>query len=1618
MQSVMTDNDISDAVEGEDYTDMFSVDNVDDVAPLGQNIITVAQDGVEVTPNEDGSFDVGGLVDKYDPEVDSPIVTLTITPGAKRDTYDSVHLFTTLPEGAFIGDVTETAEGSGVYTVMVDVGTLVVPDDNDYAHNDRYLEDWAIENPDEFVYNPKGKVFSFTAYALTEDAAGNRQEKDDILNADLSTTTAHEITVNVQNTYRPDPGVLAITVENSDGMVNPDSKAPKYELTFNAYTYGDTSPSRSSPPTEAVRFEVQRPGDATWERIPGTIESEMVTDADLDDITTGLIQITQHNALTAGDSVVAIPPLMKYSVTVDTRELALLDRTDEPIKLGDTIKRGDAAERDVSLDDNQYRVRAIALTPKNLDHPEYPQVDGVDAHFSLDNVDDVPPLGPTNITGVSDRDAYGDMQPIEANEDGSYTVGGIADEDGVASPVAIFSIQPTAEEITYAGGSLQLIRTNPDGSEAEPAVGSLEDGYIEVDVGTLDNGTYMYHALTVDEHGNVQVQGEDDKPSPLITVHVKNFRLSDITDITVTAVDGESPDRHPLQDGRYPLKESIAVSFNVNDTSYLTVEDLTGVLVDGMEATFTAGSDAENAFSLMADKLSDFNDGWYTPEGRVTKRNGSATFALAMINLDNTGPIITIGTPTEGATVNDLPTLSADLGDGEMGSGVSDGSGVSATDTAVVTLDRLRPEEVVQDAVPIDVDQNMVEQDLDSVVYTRTDKLAGGAYQFTVQVSDILGNVGTSTVMFAVEGEDPLVVITAPASGQTLDHSVEEITGFFTGGGNVEITEFTINGESVEPMVTDNEFTYTLPEKDENQDGVLEDGEYTVAVEVTDGSDLTAKTSLTFTVVLPVPTVAIHSPHAGQMYDHGKPIIAGDLSGADPVDVALSIDGVAVEADVNDNNQFTYTPSEDLSDGPHTVMVVVTDANGRTAQTSTDFTINIPGPTVMIHGPAAGQIYDVSKPVISGEFSGVATPVELSLTLDGEPVEAEISDNAFTYTPADPLDDGEFTLVAVATDANGKTAKATAIFSIRLPVPTVMLDSPVAGGTYDHTYRHISGAFTGVKPVAVALMVNGTAVEAMVNGNEFTYDLSDKLAEGEHMVSVEITDANGNTAQATTKFSVVYPEASVSIDSPVAGGIYDHTYSHISGEFMGVGAVAVSLSVDGTAVEAMVDGNEFTYDLSDKLAEGEHMVSVSVEDANGETAQASTTFSVVYPEASVMISSPEAGDTHDHTYRHISGSFTGVGEVAVSLSVDGTAVEAMVDGNEFTFDLSDKLTEGEHMVSVSVEDENGETAQASTTFSVVYPEASVSIDSPVAGGMYDHTYRHISGEFMGVGAVAVNIMIDGAAVDADSISVGGNEFTYMLSDKLTEGDHMVSVSVEDENGETAQATTEFSVVYPEASVMISSPEAGDTYDHTYRHISGEFMGVGEVAVSLSVDGTAVEAMVDGNEFTFDLSDKLTEGEHMVSVSVEDENGETAQASTTFSVVYPEASVSIDSPVAGGMYDHTYRHISGEFMGVGAVAVSLSVDGTAVEAMVDGNEFTFDLSDKLTEGEHMVSVSVEDENGETAQASTTFSVVYPEASVMISSPVAGDTYDHTYRHISGEFMGVGAVLSVFQLMAQP
>ncbi len=1601
--------------EGENYTEMFSVDNDDDVAPLGPtNVVATSIEATDAifTDNGDGTYTVGGLVDKYDPEVNSPTVTFIITPTAVRKTYHSVKLLTTLPEGAIISEITETQEGGGVFTVTIDVGTLM--DADGLVHTNRYLEDVYVGNPNEFIHNPKGEVFTFQLHALAYDKA---TPYDDVTNADAmfleygniqaDNYDDDEITVSVQNSYRYDPGVIAITVENSDGMVNPDSGAPQGELTFSVYTYYITSP-----PTEGIRVEVKRPVDETWERITGTAVEPVEVDvsdvpgvADLDDITGGLVGITEAGTESAGESVVAIPGrYMKWQFIVDTRELALEDTVtaEDTIKLDDTISRGDASERDVSVDDNQYEVRAISLTPKNLNQPEYPQRDGVEASFSLDNLDDVPPLGPTNITGISDRDAYGDMQPIDANEDGSYTVGGIVDP-GVNSPAAIFSVEPTAEPITYANGSLKLVQTAPDGSVTE-ADGSLDDGYIEIDVGLLENGTYMYYALVADEFGNVQVQGEADMPSPIVTVHVNNFRVSDVADLTVTSVDsvmvdGELPER-------IPLRESIGVSFNVPNGT-LMVNDLTAIHVNGEQAVFTAGSDAENAFSLMASELSNIASGHYTVRAEVTKRNGSVTFPLAMINLDNTAPMISFTSPVEGEAINDLPTLHAAFNDGELGVGISD------AETVVVSLARIRPDSDGQEEIAISVDQSMVEQDIDSVVYTRIDKLAGGAYKFTVQVSDSLNNVGEASIAFAVEGVNPTVMITAPASGQEFDATPESVTGFFAGGGEVSISKFTVNDVDVSESVTvdGNNFTYMPAE------GFSEDA-HTVAVEVTDGSGLTAQTSLTFTIEIPGPSIAIHAPASGQMYDHGMPAITVESSGvAEPITESVMVNGEA--ATMNDDG--TYSPATALGDGEHTVVATATDASGKTAEATVIFSVEIPGPSIAIHSPASGQMYDHGMPAITVESSGVAEPVAVSVMVNGE---AATMNSDGTYSPATALGDGDHTVVATATDASGKTAEATVIFSVEIPGPSIAIHSPASGQMYDHGMPAITVESSGVaEPVAVSVMVNG---EAATMNDDGTYSPATALGDGDHTVVATATDANGKTAEATVIFSVEIPGPSVAIHSPAAGQMYSHDMPAITWESSGVAEpISTSLTINGEEVE-LADG-AVSYTPSEGLGEGEHTVVVTVTDANGKSAQATAVFTVEFPVASVTLLSPTAGHTYTNGTPVISGEFTGVGEVTVKLTVDGKDTKVTVEGNQFTGELADALGHGMHTVAVEITDANGESAMTSAEFMVDLPAPTVAILSPAPAQTYGNGEAIvIRVEFTGMDASVSSFTINGEDV---AVEPEDNMFMH-TPEGLTTGEYVVAVEVTDAaNNKKAQDTVVFNVkldstppaisevapsgtlkdTWVNISVVVSDEQSNITGVDFYIRNEGDthkgFLPLGTVISGAASSATA-QQIADGNILT---QGSFAPGTHTLQVVATSEGGSSSHT-WSFTVVTDNIKPTITSITPSGTIHAGLPTISAsahDESGVADIVITvMDSNGEAVEGDMQNDDedgsvgitrADFMPEMPLDEGTYAIEVRATDTYGNTSSAKGGFTVDFDTAAPLITSSSPQDGARLMYAH---------------------
>ena len=1043
----------------------FSVDNVDDVTPLGPTKISVtsveATDSTFEAGDDSSSYTVGGLVDKYDQEaVPPPMATLTIEPEAKRETYDAVKVITD-DENLFIDEAKETAENSGIFEVTVNVGIL--PDGETYLEEKTYM-----------------------LHALAVDAAGNVQD-------DMSETDGSKISVTVDNTYRPAPEILAIAVDpESITETNPDSGAPQGTITIHVYSH-----EISSPPTTSVRIEVQRPGDAEPIKIEN-IATESVATTEVSDSTladfVGDLAKTAVSAAEAGESeAVSINRTYQmWAIEVDTTMLE------------DTITKDSPAARDASKDDNQYMVRAYAVA--EAEQSETVSADGITAKFSVDNDDDVGPLGPTNIVAVADVAGM-----IEANEDGSYTVGGIVD-DTVPSPIAIFTAQPTADPMTYA--SVNLVQTTEDTAEtvAEGEAGVLD---LTIDVGLLENGTYMFHALAVDESGNVQ-EDMSETDGSRITVHVLNFRVSDVTDIAVIAVDGTDVPEPPAEP--IPLRESVTVSFMVANGS-LAAGELSGA-VDGSEVPSESAEDPENTFSLKVE-VGALVDGVYTPDGVVTKRNGSVAFPLTTVNVDNTGPMVTIESPTEDETVESLPTIRATYHDGA-------GAGVDGA-TGSLALARLQPPNEAE----VVVDQADLEKDAASLVYTRSEPLAGGAYRVTVQVSDNLGNVGEGSAEFAVNGTAPMVAIHSPASGQTFEHGKPPISGEFSGAGTVEITTFTINDVDATPEVDGNQFSYTPAE-------ALADGNYKVVVAVTDGDGNMAQTSSVFTVDMPrdttppvisavAPTGIIKDPDPEKAGSAKVSAVVTDEQSAIS-SVKYSINGGQLRSIAKSNivGGKIEAPIDFDAHGAGLYNVrLVASSEGGTTEHTWSFTLVVDNIAPAITSITPSGTIRGGLPVISASANDDSGVSKMTITVwdsAGKEVKGKTADDGesdvdgitrLDFNPEAPLEEGVYTIEVRATDEYNNSASAKGTFTIDFDTaaPVITMASPENEARLTNRRPLISityaDAESGVDVDSIRFIFNSNVINLKPNqktASQVLYRPEADLPFGQHTVKLEVSD--------------------------------------------------------------------------------------------------------------------------------------------------------------------------------------------------------------------------------------------------------------------------------------------------------------------------------------------------------------------------------------------------------------------------------------------------------------------------------------------------------------------------------
>ncbi|HET7531013.1 MAG TPA: Ig-like domain-containing protein [Mycobacteriales bacterium] len=548
----------------------------------------------------------------------------------------------------------------------------------------------------------------------------------------------------------------------------------------------------------------------------------------------------------------------------------------------------------------------------------------------------------------------------------------------------------------------------------------------------------------------------------------------------------------------------------------------------------------------------------------VTDAAGNGRFVTKQYNIDTIAPTVTqTSGPTNGtATSSTSPTVGFTY----------DGTGSTGTVTCAV------------DAAPAGPCTS-----LDANAGSGSEQLTGLADQsshtVTVTVTDQAGNTTSMVTTFTVDTTLPTVDVTsAPAA--YLGTDAADIV--FTASSNSALTLTCALDGASHPCTSSTDDALTG----------LTDGAHTWSVTATKqstGSSTTEERS--FTVDTADPTASFTTgPAEGEVVAESSPAFefAADGTGS-PATVSCTLDDAVAQPCSSDTSELL----SNIADGSHTLTVTVTDAAGNGTTLVRHFTVDTVAPAVRIgSGPADGSAVDSGD--VSFFFSSERAAA-LSCSLDSD-----------TFAPCTGSGDDEHSGLAdgghvwkvEAVDAAGNSTVATRSFTVDTVAPQIVMTTGVAdAGATNDTRPTIGFSTDGTGTEATATCaVDGRAPVTCAD----SFQPPTALAEGSHTVTVQVTDAAGNQAQASRTFTVDTTAPSVSIGAGPANGSAQHVTS----------AHFFFSTESGTSVDCRFDTGDWGLcsgtgdDQVAGLADGAHTWRVRATDRAGNATTATRTFTV------------------------------------------------------------------------------------------------------------------------------------------------------------------------------------------------------------------------------------------------------------------------------------------------------------------------------------------------------------------------------------------------------------------------
>ena len=381
----------------------------------------------------------------------------------------------------------------------------------------------------------------------------------------------------------------------------------------------------------------------------------------------------------------------------------------------------------------------------------------------------------------------------------------------------------------------------------------------------------------------------------------------------------------------------------------------------------------------------------------------------------------------------------------------------------------------------------------------------------------------------------------------------------------------------------------------------------------------------------------------------------------------------------------------------------------------------------------------------------------------------------------------------------------------------------------DHTYF-----YTGIEwwslYVTIDWYFDVSDLAYWIDDANVTIELPMALAEGEHLLYIEVADWYGNWGGSYTTFtvnSVIETFTAEFLDPATADPIPDSskvalTEVLVSGWTDPYADVLIENAVGSLGAVA----DEYGYFESDPMAMGEGLNIFTITTTNDAGVEASMVKMLESDTHCMLLLNDVASPTSDAT-----AYIRGWTDADATVTVDGDGVSVMPDG---TFEGEVALAEGDNVFVVEATDSVGNTATADVTIVLDTTAPMITIDAPDDEAVVTEAAVTVSGT---VDDAAAMVWVNGVSAED-----GAGGFSAVVT--LTEGDNTITVVAEDELGNSASEI--ISVTY-EPPVYVTPDEMQDMIDELQVQIDDLQDQVDDLVTE---DGT-IQGLIDDLQTALD-----------------------------------------------------------------------------------------------------------------------------------------------------------------------